>query len=688
MHEIEARTPVSASSESPREDCNSKMRANPAQTLNLARQHSQAGNLLEAERLCLQIIHDDPSHVDAHFLLATIENRVGRHDLAIQRFRSVLQANPSHFEAYTTLGIALHGIGNPEEGLACFREAVHLKPNSPEALNNLGNALQLQGKASEALPHLQKAVLFKPGYVGALVNLGVALQKLGRLDEAAVYYQQVLRLMPNHAEAHNNLGAVLHEQGKLAESAASIRQALFYKPDHADAHYNLGCVLLKQEMLTEAVASFENALRVRPNYVEAHTNLGKALHGLGKFHEAKDILEQALRLQPDLAIARCNLGNVLQHLGDFKGAEREYRTVLRHHPRHADALWQIASILRGDLPEVDRTSLEEGLSQPDLSDADRSRLLFGLAEVCDAKEEFAQAAAHLQEANALSLKLCRKQGKAYDLGENARFVDNVIAAFTPAYFERVRGFGLETEMPVFIVGLPRSGTTLIEQILAAHSQVFGAGELQLANEDCQALKAPSTQHGFFATPSGPQRDHVRFLAQRHLDQLRSLNSTATRVVDKMPDNYLLLGLLATLFPRAKFIHCRRDLRDVAVSCWMTHFVNLRWTNHPEHIVVRFREYRRVMEYWRSVLPVPLLEVNYEDTVADLPGVARRLVEWCGLEWEPECLQFHESNRPICTASVVQARQPVYTRSVGRWRNYEREMSELFTALEPLQDRES
>jgi Tfp pilus assembly protein PilF len=655
-----------------------------AQLLNLAAQHNQAGNLPEAEKLCLQILHEDPGHVEARYLLGVIDNRAGRHQRAIQNLRAVVQARPDFFDAYTFLGIALHTIGNPDEGVAAFRQAVQLRPNSPEALNNLGNALQMQGKAAEALDSLHRAVLLRPGYVGALINLGVALQKLGRLDEASQYYQQILFYVPNHAEAHNNLGGALLEQGKPAEAAVSLRQALFYKPDYANAHYNLGCALLKQEKLAEAAASFEQALRLAPNHIQAHSNLGMALHSLGKLDEAKAIFERALCLQPDFPITRFNLGNVLQHMGDFAGAEREYRTVLRIHPLYVDALWQLASLLGGKLPEGDRALLEERLGQTDLNDTDRSRLLFGLAEVCDAKGEYAWAAAKLREANALILAIQRQKGQPYDLVEqNARFVDNLIKAFTPAFFERVRGFGLESERPVFIVGLPRSGTTLLEQILAAHSHVFGAGELHLANEDYQALKTRFADHNFFSALSDLQCDVVHLVAQHHLNQLHTLNSTAARVVDKMPDNYLLLGLLATLFPKAKFIHCRRDLRDVAVSCWMTHFIELPWSNDPEHIVARFRDYRRVMEHWRAVLPVPLLEVDYEETVADLAGVARRMVEWCGLAWEPACLKFHETARPVRTASVIQARQPVYTRSVGRWRNYERELSELFAALEPL-----
>src|SRR6185437_14965648 len=172
------------------------------------------------------------------------------------------------------------------------------------------------------------------------------------------------------------------------------------------------------------------------------------------------------------------------------------------------------------------------------------------------------------------------------------------------------------------------------------------------------------------------RETIQRVGQRHLDRLRALNGTAARIVDKMPDNYLYLGFLAVLFPRAKFIHCRRDLRDVAVSCCITNFRHIRWANDPGHIVSRFREYRGIMEHWRATLPVSIFDVSYEDTVADLEGVARRLVAWCGLDWEPACLAFHETKRPVRTASVTQVRQPLYTRSVARWKHYEAALGSL------------
>ena len=235
---------------------------------------------------------------------------------------------------------------------------------------------------------------------------------------------------------------------------------------------------------------------------------------------------------------------------------------------------------------------------------------------------------------------------------------------------------------MFVFGLPRSGTTLVEQVLASHSQVYGAGELRLGpavvrgdSRRPRPLGGAARMRAVSRPRGGEQAGRDASRAARCDRRRRS-----GRVVDKMPDNYMYIGLLAVMFPGATFIHCRRDLRDIAVSCWMTDFRSIRWSNDQDNIAARFRQYRRLMNHWKEVLPVAVLEVNYEDTVTDLEATARRLIDACGLSWEPACLEFHRTERPIRTASVMQVRQPVYQRSVARWKNYEAVLGELFAGL--------
>ncbi len=395
--------------------------------------------------------------------------------------------------------------------------------------------------------------------------------------------------------------------------------------------------------LEEAIACYRRALELKPQCAEVQNFLGNALKKQGNPDEAVACYRRALELKPEFVEARGNLGAALEEAGDFRGAEDCFRTAMRHNGRFIFAHYKLAELLGSKLPAGDLARLRRLLEETGPSHADRLLLHFGLARVLDAQGEYAEAAEHLDRGNTLQRSEWRKCGQEYDPREFELLVTRMIAVSTTDFFERVRGFGLESELPVFVVGLPRSGTTLVEQILASHPQVFGAGEIKLTQDTVAVLGAEGAD-----LPEALRRldgPTVRDLASRHLEKLRALDRTALRIVDKMPENYLALGLLAGLFPRAKFIHCRRDLRDVAVSCWITHFQEVRWSNDPEHIASRFQQYQRMIVHWRKVLPAPMLEVDYEQTVGDLEGMARKLVAWCNLPWEPACLEFHERNGP-------------------------------------------
>jgi hypothetical protein len=323
------------------------------------------------------------------------------------------------------------------------------------------------------------------------------------------------------------------------------------------------------------------------------------------------------------------------------------------------------------------------MDDPNIPPAPLGRLWFALAFVLDARGDHRAAADAARRANALMTTVAHGP-RAYSSAVHQAFVDGMIRGFHADFFERIARGGLKTRRPVFVFGLPRSGTTLVEQVLASHPAVHGAGELLLADRSFESIPRRLGRQDSASDCIGRlDVATIESMARHHLDRFEALaDAKAERIVDKMPDNYLYLGLLAACFPDATFIHCRRDLRDIAVSCWMNEFRNLTWTNEQHHIAERFRTYQRLMDHWRAVLPVTIHDVDYEETVADLEGTARRLVTAVGLEWDPACLEFHRTKRTVRTSSLAQVRRPIYQSSVARWKHYERELGELFAALPP------
>jgi tetratricopeptide (TPR) repeat protein len=580
--------------------------------------------------------------------------------------------------------------GLQEDALASLQRAVQLAPEDARNHYNLGTALARRGRLQEALACFQRAVELRPRHAGTHNNVGETLRRLGRLDEAIAWLRQAIQLRPQSAEAHNNLGIALFQQSHVTEAVACYRSALHLRPAYPDALNNLGNALRDQGRLEEAEAQLRQAIKLQVDLAEAHNDLGLVLRDRERLEEARACFEEALRLKPTYADAHCNLGALRQDLGDLEGAAGCFREALRHEARHAGALAGLAMLLRGKLDDPALSQLQERLADPLLSADQRTGLGFALAHVLDGRRQYLEAAAHLEQANAQERDRWRRRRRQYHPADNARFVDQLKQTFTSQFFERIKGWGSDSRRPVFIFGMPRSGTTLVEQILASHSQVHGGGELPFGHDNFDALaalagvaSAPLPLRHEQALGALEHIDHagIHRLAGQHLGWLERVNSSAARVTSKMPENWLYLGLLATLFPRAAFIHCRRDPRDVALSCWMTHFQHLNWTCDPEHLASRFHDHRRLMAHWCACLPVPLLEIDYEETVANPEKVARCLVSVIGLDWEPACLEFHRSTRPVRTASAVQVRQPLYRSSVGRWRNYAAVLGPLFHRVE-------
>jgi tetratricopeptide (TPR) repeat protein len=654
-----------------------------------------------------------------HLTLAESFRNLGQLKRAAGCCRLALKLNPHYPEALCTLGLVTHGLGRPAEAVDHFRRALELRPSFAQAHRDLAMVLRELGRVDEALEHLRSAVATAPRYAAARSGLSLVLLDQGQTEEALIHAREAVRLQPDVAIYHHNLGLALQHANSRSEARGAYLEALRLDPDLAYTHLQIGITLKAEGQLAEAEPWFKQAVDLEPDNPRfweqlaelqmerqehaaaipswdraislsaherpgAYISLGWSLQEEGRLSDAIEQYQTALRLQPEAHLARINLGGIHEELGEMDQAEAAYRAVIGAAPGFGLAHAKLATLLRGRMPDADRAALEDCLADPKTNSSARARLLFALGLVLDARKEYTRAAECARLANALNMEQARGP-RGYQPDLHIQYAEAIIRGFTPQLFKQAAGGGLEDFRPVFVFGLPRSGTTLIEQVLSGHSRIHGAGELKLTRNSFDAIPSavdcagPALECIEHLTPLS-----VRRLAENHRDRLEHLvvGRRVDRVVDKMPDNYIYLGLLAAMFPRAVFIHCRRDLRDVAVSCWTTDFrpENIPWASDPIYMGSRFDQYLRLMDHWRAVLPVSIHEVNYEDTVSDLEAVASALLAACGLEYEPCCLEFHRLQRRVKTASIGQVRQPLYSHSVARWRHYEQDLPDLFQAI--------
>jgi len=657
----------------------------PNYHVNLAEAYRRQGQFERAATSCRLALQLSPDHPEALSNLGLALQGLGRPAEAAEQFHRALLLRPDFTAAHSNLGMVLRELGQREEALRHFRRAVELSPENALARSNLGQCLLDSGRIEEALPHCQEAARLEPGLAPMHHNLGNTLRALDRFSEARSAYLEAFRLDPSLARSAAHLGQMLRKSGELDAALTWLKRAAELEPRVATHWEELAELHDQREEFSEAIPCLERVLELKPKRASAHNHLGRMLQKQERSAEAAEHYRAALRLRPRSAVSHLHLAWLHQELGELAEAEAACREAIRLQPTFHLPHARLGILLRGRLPEADLAALEQRLDDPKLLESTRSRLLFALAYVLDERGDYARAALCLREANALALGLApRRRKRAYDPAEHERFVEHLIQSFPQEWFTRLAGAGFPTRRPVFVFGLPRSGTTLVEQILASHRRVHGGGELRLVRQTFDAIPIAMGR----AMPPMDCLPHIdavtiRRLAERHDERMRSLAANgADRIVDKMPENYIFLGLLAVLFPQAVFIHCRRDQRDVALSCWQTDFHAIPWAHDTGHIAHRILQYNRLMEHWRTVLPVSMHEVDYEEVVSDLEGTTRRLLATCGLEWDPACLEFHRTSRPVRTASVTQVRRPIYTSSVGRWKNYALALDDLFAAIPP------
>lgn len=640
-----------------------------------------AGNLSQAEALCRSILKSQPANVAALSLLSRICLQTRRPDEALKYLGKAQRLQPDAVNIHHHLGVARLALGQPGNAVGHFREAIRLQPTFAPAHFSLANALKQMGQFDKAIPHFRNVIPLLPNLIEAHLYLADTLQQAGDSQAAAECLRECLLRFPQCAEAHFHLGNVYRALCQHDDAIREYRAALQLRPTIVQAHNHLGVLLAAAGETDEAIDHYKQAIQLQPQYVEAHYNLGNAFRQRQDMASATRAYEQALLIQPNYTPARDGLANTCLELGDDAGAKAHWQAALRTRPGDVRSLLGLAKSgwLTPDDPGIDQ--IEARLGEPNLSDDVTSHLHFAAAYVLDRAGEIDRAFEHFRQGNAARRTLFHRSGGGFNSEEYAQRVQRLIDTFTPDYFHQTQGFGVSSELPVFIVGMPRSGTTLVEQILSNHSQVYGAGELKDIGRIVARLSSQSGLGRIYCEwLGGLEATQCREIAETHLNRLARLGGKAARVTDKMPENLFHLGLIATLFPRARVIHCRRDARDVCLSCFMQFFDGLYFAWDLDDLGKYYRGYERVMAHWATALPLRIHHVVYEELVANPEPVIRQLVEFCDLPWEDQCREFHKNSRPVRTMSRSQVRKPVYTTSVGQWQRYAAHLGSLFQAL--------
>ena len=601
---------------------------------------------------------------------ATALHMQGRAGEAERAYEAFLKSHPDHGEALHGLGVLCLQSGRPEKAVAHLRRAVEVSGGSATIRNNLGVALCAARRFSEAAEVYREAIRLEPGSVSALANLGKILNHLCAFEEALEVLQRAAGLAPNDAQIRNQLAIALTGCGRPEEALPHFEQAVVLAPGQSDFHCDLGAVLLKLKHPQQAADCYRRALSLAPNSPAALCGLGEAAGGLGLHEKAVPCFERAVALAPDFALAHYNHGTALAYLGRKAEAKKAFARAVELEPGNHAFHSALIGLEKTAADSEHLKALEAQAADADRLDKnDRIALHFTLAKAYDDTGDYARAFEQLQRGNAA------KRGR-YDVQRDlARF--RAIAQAFPAEFLAARaGQGAPAEAPVFIIGMPRSGTTLVEQILASHSVVFGAGEQPILPDFINAGRAG---RDFPAAVDTLAEGEWRSLGEAYAKALRALSPQAARITDKLPLNFQLAGLIHITLPKARIIHVRRDPLDTCFSCYSILFDDdLDFAYNLEDLGRYYRGYQGLMEHWQTVLPAgAMLEVQYEKLVADLEPEARRLIDFCGLAWDERCLKFHETVRPVETASMHQVRQPLYRTSVGRAARYA-------PWLEPLQ----
>jgi len=682
--------------------------------MTLAHQHYSAGACDKSKQVLLNIIKVHPNFVGAWHLLSVVDYQLGDLKSAMLALDKAIALDPNNALFYSNYAEMSRSKGELEKALKYALRSVELSPNAAAALSNLGLVYFDLDELDKAAEFQKKALNIQATLAPALNNLASILREKDDKEGAVEKYKELLKIQPTYVEAMSNLGATLAELDRFAEALPLLMEAIKIKPNYAQAHCNIGLVFFGMEDYKKALAAYSNAIKIKPDYVQAFVGMAKlyqennnleqaeqwikkalsidsanaeALGVLGTIAleqgehiEAESIFRRVLVIKPGYALAMVGLGTLLMEKGDLAEAEAIFLSVLSTDPDSIPALTSMPQVkkIKQDDPVVE--TLEALLhSEKGLVNKKKMAIHFSLGKCYDDLGKANEAFAHFK--NGCELK---RKSFDYQSSQHHEHIQTIKSVFTKKFIKSHKGSGCLDSTPIFVLGMPRSGTTLTEQIIASHPSVFGAGELPDLSRLIRSVEAALPEKYPFNV-AGFATEQFAKMGAEYVQGIRRYSADSMHITDKMPANFMYLGLIHMMLPNAKIIHVKRNPVDTALSCYTKIFNRGQYFSYDlKELGEHYRDYVELMAHWKSVLPAKsFYEVQYEDLVADNEKQAKKLIKYCGLPWDSACLESHKTERNVRTASVAQVRQPIYKSSVERWRAYEQHLQPLLDVLGDL-----
>ncbi len=642
----------------------------------------RSGDAAAAAGLCHEALKEFPDDANLLYVAARASLALRRFEESGKHAEEAIRLHPEFANAHDAYGDLLFATGRAELAVSAYEKALRLDPARPATLSKIDRARELASeiaaRAAQSAPTQLRAPRSLMAF-GAEIREAEQHVRDGSPDKAEKIYREILKKDPDHVEAARLLAGVAVTHERYREAEVFLQRAVQMAPDYLRAWADLANVQRELDKIEDAIASATRVMELAPDVAESHMLYASVIGLAGRHEDAIGMYRKAIAASPERAGAMCSMAHHLKTIGQQDEAIAQYRAAIAARPDHAEAYWSLANLKTFCFADTEVAAMEALLEDEHLSDLSRAQVHNALGFANEARRNFDRAFSHFEQCNRI-----RRLSESYDPVDTESTHDRVIEMFSKEFLAQTSADPVQPT-PILIVGLPRSGSTLLEQILASHSQVDATHELGDLTRSVQTLRRRARNQERFPEFLGKTRtagwSHI---GQEYLKRTARYRQGAPFFVDKNPNNFIFAGVVKLAMPNAKVINARRHPLDSCLGAYKQLFASGQpFTYEMTELGEYYLQYQRLMDHWHSVMPGFVLDVQYEDVVSDLETAVRRLLDFCGLPFEEACLTFHETKRAVKTASSEQVRQPIYSSSLERWRNYEPHLDTLVHILEPL-----